>query len=266
MSLGRHLIIFAAGLLLCYAEDNGIFGVQFSKMIASWPSISNQMATASSCDKSKLTSCTNSVVLTALGVKKIPSSSDLGNDILTELGSKSGFEGLCKTTNSYVKCMGLNFDKCMTVANLKSMGYDNTSSIEYALEAQLLEYLCGEGYAVADASYACVLNDITKKGKQMGDCATNFAKSVKADPSKFCQYFNTFVNCEANVFADCGRDAAAEICQLLKVTFETASGQSSQCQIKCSSLIPNGSSISLVDRKVIFILFSILAKVFSNFY
>jgi hypothetical protein len=182
----------------------------------SWP------LTASACDEMRFKKCVNAFAKN-LGLSSFPKRATALAVYLNQLiatQKAAGFEKVCGAAKSLGNCLGDQMESCFTAQHLEALGIPASDVLIYREIQAALASECGPGYDAIHEKVQCMVDYAEQHHAQFGQCAGDFERSVKRDPSHVCDYAQTFLRCNSALFQQgCGDDLSAAVCNAMKAEF-----------------------------------------------
>jgi len=177
---------------------------------------------AAQCDNQKFQQCMEAFAKD-LGLAKIPA--DLTEFILAlaQLVQKEGFEGqkkVCTAMKNLKTCLGDQYDSCISVDYLKSIGQSEPTAAGFVGLAAQYGYMCTTGWDVISKNWDC-MTDVGKKNLEyIQKCFTDYQANLAKDPANACKYTQEYTDCyDAPYNKTCGAELAGVLCQAAKVSY-----------------------------------------------
>jgi len=198
---------------------------------------------AAPCDKQKFQQCSDSLAKD-LGITGTADVIILIQKML-DLVLKEGLDGqkkVCTGMKNLKTCLGDQYDSCMSVSYLTSVGIGQEVAIDAVMLAYQQLYVCTTGWDVVSKNWDC-LNDVTKKNQDyFKKCLADASAQIAKDPSNACKYIQGYVDCYNDPFKKaCVPEVAQVQCESVKVGFAQVLPQ---CTLNCPGSPISSSSSS----------------------
>jgi hypothetical protein len=108
-----------------------------------------QVRANAKCDAQTFTTCTDTFAK-ALGLPSMPTDADVLNNQIKSLQAKGqqGQQQVCQAAGNLQTCSGAEYDDCMSVAYLKSVGESEKDAQEFVAISKQLEQQCAQVSAI----------------------------------------------------------------------------------------------------------------------
>jgi hypothetical protein len=129
----------------------------------------------------------------------------------------AGFEKVCKAAKDISTCLGDQMEACFAAQHLEGLGIPASDVLIYREMQAALASECVSGYDVIHDKIECMISTAEEHQSEFGQCATDFQRNVQRDPSRVCDYAQTFLRCNSDIFQQgCGSDLSAATCNAMK--------------------------------------------------
>jgi len=186
------------------------------------------------CDGQRFRRCLRSYA-TDLGITEIPKDSVVFVQKLKEIVEDQGVDGLkkeCSAGTNLKRCLGTQYDKCISEDYLKSIGVrEADAKVFLTLKAQMA-YQCTTGLDTLVRNWDCIERVEREQRQQFQRCQSDYARKIQEDPRNICKYTQDMVNCMTTPFKQsCPPTVYGVICHSLQIGITTALPQ---CSIVCT--------------------------------
>jgi len=180
------------------------------------------VAEAAKCDDHKFQQCMGTFAKD-LGMAKIPA--DLTEFVLAlaQLVGKEGYEGqkkICTAMKNLKTCLGDQYDSCISVDYLKSIGQPEPSAAGFVGLAAQYGYMCTTGWDIITKQWDCMAKVGKDNLEYIQKCVTDYQANLRKDPGNACKYTQQYTDCYDDPFnKTCGAELAGVLCQSAKVSY-----------------------------------------------
>jgi hypothetical protein len=186
------------------------------------------------CDNQKFSTCTDGFAK-ALGLPEMPTDATV---IVKQIASIIGKEGLagqqkiCKALLNMKACLGDQYDSCISMAYLESIGEKPEDAGIFVTLASQENYMCTTGWDTFSKNWDCIADVSAKNYQKLAQCQTDYSKNMQKDPANACKYNQQMDDCYSAPYkAACVSAVYDLMCNSIKVGLVSVFPQ---CSITCS--------------------------------